>query len=227
MFENYTLTVIVGEEKPRDLQLDGFGSDSLSFGRHPSCDIVLESAIASNFHGRFAWHEGRVYVLDNQSTNGIYVNGLRIAEPTALEPGDTVTFESDFARAGGGDYGILLVLGQREGEGWASFRLTDQPASIGRDPGCDVQLEQVSVSRVHAYVVYDGARWCIQDNNSTNGVFLNGRRVAGAQPLTGRDVIFIGGAKLLFSDGVLYYHRARPGIEIVLENVSKTVPTKG
>ena len=228
MFDNYILTVMAAGQKPRDVSLGAIGRQTLSFGRHPSCDIVLESAIASNFHGRLAWHEGAVYVLDDQSTNGVYVNGARISRPTPLAAGDTVTFESDYARQGvAGEYGVLLVLGVQAGGSWASCPLApEHPVSIGRDPGCDIALAQVSVSALHAWLRFDGEHWCVQDNHSTNGTFVGGRRVAGSHPLAERDVIFVGGAKLLYAGGMVYYHRQQPGIGITLEGVGRTVPTK-
>lgn len=53
----------------------------------------------------------------------------------------------------------------------------DSELLIGRHPGCDVVLEDLSVSRRHARLVFRDARWIVQDLNSTNGTALNGRRV--------------------------------------------------
>jgi pSer/pThr/pTyr-binding forkhead associated (FHA) protein len=50
---------------------------------------------------------------------------------------------------------------------------------IGRDPTCDVVLDDPKVSRVHARVeaTPDGA-WQLVDAGSTNGIWVDGRRVA-------------------------------------------------
>ncbi len=47
----------------------------ISFGRGSECDIVLSSQIVSQVHGFFEFVEGNLYVYDNNSTNGLFVNG--------------------------------------------------------------------------------------------------------------------------------------------------------
>jgi len=52
--------------------------------------------------------------------------------------------------------------------------------TIGRDPGCNICLENPSVSRIHASLHYLGGkkgRWLIQDRNSRNCTFVNGVQV--------------------------------------------------
>jgi hypothetical protein len=54
---------------------------------------------------------------------------------------------------------------------------------IGRDPGCDLRLDVERVSRRHAVITWDGRRALIQDLNSTNGTFVNGRRLEPNRPV--------------------------------------------
>ncbi|MYS22737.1 FHA modulated ABC efflux pump with fused ATPase and integral membrane subunits [Streptomyces sp. DvalAA-14] len=49
--------------------------------------------------------------------------------------------------------------------------------SLGRDPRGDVVLDDARVSWRHATVRRDGRSWVIEDLGSTNGTFLQGRRV--------------------------------------------------
>src|SRR5438132_8400267 len=59
------------------------------FGRQPTCDFVLEGEGVSRTHF-FIEKRGDDYVLiDNKSTNGTFVNGLREADAT-LRPGDQI-----------------------------------------------------------------------------------------------------------------------------------------
>jgi len=44
---------------------------------------------------------------------------------------------------------------------------------VGRDPGLDVTINEDSVSRRHAELVYDGTSLQIMDLGSTNGTFIN------------------------------------------------------
>jgi len=47
---------------------------------------------------------------------------------------------------------------------------------IGRDPGNDVQIDNIAVSREHAKIVRDQNYYLIEDLNSTNGTFVNGKK---------------------------------------------------
>jgi len=48
---------------------------------------------------------------------------------------------------------------------------------IGREAGCDVELPEAGVSRRHAEVSRDGGEWIVRDLQSSNGLFVKGRRV--------------------------------------------------
>jgi hypothetical protein len=51
---------------------------------------------------------------------------------------------------------------------------------IGREPGCEIQLDHVHVSRRHAEVLRLRGQWIIRDLQSSNGVFADGERVDAA-----------------------------------------------
>ena len=73
---------------------------------------------------------------------------------------------------------------------------------IGRDPGCAVWIDAPELSRRHACIrLVDGPNApaaVIEDLGSTNGTFVEGRRVASPVTLEDGDVIRIGDAKLTF-----------------------------
>jgi FHA domain-containing protein len=69
--------------------------------------------------------------------------------------------------------------------------LSAEPMHLGRGFGAHVLLDDQSVSRRHAIVVMRGGRPRILDDRSTNGTFVNGRRVSQAE-LTDGDVIVVG-----------------------------------
>ncbi len=88
---------------------------------------------------------------------------------------------------------LLAVRGEA---GESEFSLGDV-AVLGRAVGCDVTFEDVSVSREHARVVRRGGIYYIEDLNSANGTFVNGRRARRA-PLRDGDVIMLGDCQLAF-----------------------------
>ena len=60
-------------------------------GRSSSADIVLKSDdFASGSHARLTRHAGLLYIEDTESTNGTYVNGKLVTEPTKVTVGDVV-----------------------------------------------------------------------------------------------------------------------------------------
>ena len=62
----------------------------ISFGRSQDCDIVLDANFVSRHHGYLLIKGGEVYVIDDNSKNGIYVNGERIKGRAQLANGDKV-----------------------------------------------------------------------------------------------------------------------------------------
>lgn len=64
---------------------------------------------------------------------------------------------------------------------------------IGRDPTLDVVIpleDQRFVSRIHAAITKEGAKYVLQDLDSSNGTFLNGRRVQRAELADGDEIQF-------------------------------------
>jgi len=72
----------------------------------------------------------------------------------------------------------------------------DGALRLGRDDGCEVQLLDEGVSRVHAEVLRDGPALSVRDLDSTNGVRVNGVPTAGAGLAPG-DRVALGGVRLL------------------------------
>jgi hypothetical protein len=72
--------------------------------------------------------------------------------------------------------------------------LAGERTTLGREAGNDITLLDEEVSRRHAQIVHAGGRFLVEDLGSTNGTFVNGRRVERPTPLHDGDVIFLGEA---------------------------------
>jgi phosphoserine phosphatase RsbU/P len=59
-------------------------------GRHPECDIVLESGSVSRQHAKITKSGTTFFLEDLKSRNGSFVNGRLINEPTKLVEGDAI-----------------------------------------------------------------------------------------------------------------------------------------
>jgi adenylate cyclase len=77
-----------------------------------------------------------------------------------------------------------------------SFEVTEL-ASIGRGEACAVRLEGKHVSRIHARLERRGDSMVIRDNDSRNGIYVNGRAVQEATLAPG-DEVEIGEHVLVF-----------------------------
>lgn len=67
---------------------------------------------------------------------------------------------------------------------------------IGRDPGCDIPLQDDTVSTRHAQLTYHHGQWWLDDLTSTNGTFLNGTSVNMSTVITSGDEIQCGNLRL-------------------------------
>lgn len=74
------------------------------------------------------------------------------------------------------------------------------PITIGRDVMSGIALDDPAVSQRHALIDYRQGRYSIRDTGSSNGTFLNGKRVV-EQKLVDGDVIGIGNHILLVVQG--------------------------
>ena len=73
---------------------------------------------------------------------------------------------------------------------------------IGKLPGRHLQLTGQKVSRLHCKLLrldFGPSRWSVEDNHSTNGLFVNGHRVTAAVELKDGDVVQVGEYSLRFA----------------------------
>jgi len=81
-----------------------------------------------------------------------------------------------------------------------AFDADDRVVSIGRRSTNDVCIPNLSVSGMHAQITIDGDKASIEDNNSTNGTYVNGRLIS-RQLLNKDDEIVIGKTRVVVQLG--------------------------
>jgi serine phosphatase RsbU (regulator of sigma subunit)/pSer/pThr/pTyr-binding forkhead associated (FHA) protein len=62
--------------------------NSITLGRHPECDVVLEAAAVSRQHARILVVDGKYYVEDLHSRNGTLLNGRPLVQREPLREHD-------------------------------------------------------------------------------------------------------------------------------------------
>jgi len=91
---------------------------------------------------------------------------------------------------------VLIINEQGESR---EALLNHEGTIVGRSPRCDVVIDSRDVSREHARVFQDPfGRWIFEDLGSSNGTFVNGKRVETGAVLPG-ELVVIGPASLSVS----------------------------
>ena len=167
--------------------------NSWLLGSAEDAHITLNNARISKHHLQIIYNkEGELHVQDLGSTNGTFLNGIKIEKSKLLKHKDKLQL------AGLND--VLIVI-----EKPTSNAITDTQNAIidkfkdknriviGRNSDCDVVLNYGTVSKWHAAITKKSAnRYTIEDGGSTNGTFVNGRRIKKLTEITSTDKIFIG-----------------------------------
>ena len=71
-------------------QLDLGSRATLSLGRDPQNDTVIDHPTVSRFHAQISRQEGSFVIVDLNSSNGTFVNGKQIVSKRVLMAGDTI-----------------------------------------------------------------------------------------------------------------------------------------
>jgi len=88
-----------------------------------------------------------------------------------------------------------IVKGEQKGDGFEL--LPGKAITVGRSKHAGFVIPESGVSRVHCQFTHDGKRVILTDLRSTNGTFVNNRRVKSA-PIEDGDQIRVGTTVLLF-----------------------------
>jgi pSer/pThr/pTyr-binding forkhead associated (FHA) protein len=180
-----------------------------TIGRAAANMVVLPTSTVSELHAKIIQHENRLYLQDNKSAYGSFVNGTRVSYKE-LKLGDVLTvgnvhFEiielDEKSLAATAAPGALRVPAPAAPESewqlvsdssWLSgkvFHLRKDSNMIGRGKDCDIVIPGTHLSRRHVEVRKEKGGLVVQDLASSNGTYLNEVRIQGSQPLRPGDRI--------------------------------------
>jgi hypothetical protein len=117
---------------------------------------------------------------------------------------------------------FLIHEGDQAGK---AVELVSFPFTVGRARDCDFVLDYTEISRLHARCTSDHLNIYLEDMGSTNGTFVNGRRLGAGEVhrlRAGDEVSFAKICKWIFDDPVTTTQidpvaLPRPGLEIDLD----------
>ena len=137
--DRYLLTVLAGAQLG---EVHRVVPEGVVLGRSDTSDLPLSDPGLSWSHAKVTQREDGIYIEDLGSTNGTYVRGERITEPTRLADGDRIRL--------GGQTMLKLTLAD-ELEERAAHRLYE---SVVRDPLTGVHNRRYFEERLEAEVAF-------------------------------------------------------------------------
>ncbi len=176
------------------------GRDRLVVGRGEAADWWFEDEELSREHfafraGENGWRVEHLSGKRSTRLDGVAIHGVvAVACGQRIEAGGCVfTLQADFS-------GSRLEVVAGEGPVGSVLALRPGRNRIGRDPVCEVLLDQPGLSRVHAELILIDGRWRLSDRSSLNGTYLNGDPVRRSMWIKHGDRILVGRTLLEFSD---------------------------
>ena len=133
--------------------------ETLIVGSDPSCDMVIDRPTVSGLHCSVMRRDDTVILRDLKSTNGTFVNAVRIQQPTKISQVD------------------LVVLGRETrlklpAKFFPPSARDMRGCCVGRSPECEICLPNSTVSSYHARVLMGSHGCLLEDFGSTNGTTL-------------------------------------------------------
>ncbi len=77
----------------------------ITIGRDENNDIWLDDDLASRLHAELAWYQGKVYITDSDSLNGILLSGRRIFNSALLSNNEIIDI---------GSHRFIFILAERD-----------------------------------------------------------------------------------------------------------------
>ena len=172
--------------------------DGATVGRAPDNDLRIDEKEVSRYHARFCCDPFKCSITDLGSANGTEVNGVKLAIKSSreLSEGDVITIgqvEIVLSREGASEE---VYTGESEEEtahvaalpdvprlfvttsNWQrSFLLDREKTTIGRATDNDIVIPEGEISAYHSQVRLTNDVFELVDLESTNGVFIDGKRI--------------------------------------------------
>ena len=126
-----------------------------------------------------------------ESTSTISLGGTDLADAEYEEP------LAEGAATEALPAGTALLLVKRGPNAGSRFLLDSDLTTVGRHPGSDIFLDDVTVSRRHAEFYRHGAGFVVRDVGSLNGTYVNRERIE-ETALNDGDEVQVGKFRLTF-----------------------------
>ncbi len=214
------LVVTVAGSEPVTHLLD---KDRITLGRADDNDIVVLSMIVSRYHAAVELTPaGYEIVVIPGATNTLTVQGRPVVGRQLLSHEDVLRIDSELP----GMMVSMTYLSPLHAAAKIPFAIkfdAKDKLTFGRDASNDVILNKPNVSRFHAQVTRVGKRYYVTDMRSSNGTFVNDKRVEGDIWLNPQDTIRVGPYKFLLGEDQFTQFDETEGMRVEAYNINKWV----
>ncbi len=107
---------------------------------------------------------------------------------------------------------LRIISGSSKGR-TLSLAAANLPLSIGRDPNNRIKLEHTAISRFHCVISSESGEYYVEDLSSTNGTYLNGRRIT-REALNPGDELIIANTGIILEATPTSIHAAQAPLDM-------------
>lgn len=171
---------------------------TLNIGSDPRQDISIQAAGIDVRHARLLQESGNYRIYDLTEHSGVLVNNQPIEGSRVLHDGDTVRLQGRDSKGATLSYSNPVERSLGTDSVGRLYPFEAFPFVIGRDPAAAINLDSLAVSARHAVITEQGGAHILTDQGSTNGTFVNDRKLTAPYRLRPEDVIRIDKALLVY-----------------------------
>ncbi|WNO09490.1 FHA domain-containing protein [Teredinibacter sp. KSP-S5-2] len=161
---------------------------TFTIGRASDNHLVLDDENIADYHAKILHQDDTFLIKDLSTDAGTYVNGQRINQKPIV-CGDVLSFgnteleiidpliedldqESDY-------WSLIADSSWLSGQEFPLIKKeTNEPIILGRGKQCDIVFPGTHLSRQHASVVINSDSITLRDLNSSNGTFVNDKKIS-------------------------------------------------
>lgn len=206
------------------VQTQNFSGDLLRIGRSRENDVVLENLSVSRHHVQIRLFEGNYVLFDMNSSNGTYLNGVRITR-RELQDGDEITMGKYVLSWRDQSEAATMIVPRDKtpeappkpappqsgrSEAWLKvesgplkereFSVVRFETTLGKSPKCDIVLtDDWLLAKQQAIILRKGNdEFEVEDLGGIRRVKVNGKAIERAAPLRTGDKLEVGVTRLTF-----------------------------
>ncbi len=211
---NFFLKFLDGERAGEKISLD----EKITIGRTKDNDISIPTKAVSSHHAEVFLSQGNYWIKDLDSLNGVRIGGVKVKKALLKHDDEIILGNTSLlfenAHLAKERFFLVIIDGERGGE---ELEITSQ-ITFGRSSINDVPIKEHQVSNIHAKITMSNNVFTLEDKNSTNGTYLNQKKITTPSTLKHGDEIQIGPRHFIFRSSA----KGRP--KVISEESYSLVP---